>query len=558
LWPTSSAPASLQQLTFEAGIAETPAVSPDGKLIPYASDRGGSGQSDIWLKQTAGGEPVRLTTGLLAKTNPQFSADGTRVYYLSGGSIFEIPTLGGATRKLVEHAGPFSLSSRGEIGFVTFGTGSTPGPITIIPAEGNQKEEWQTDCRSWSPPAWSPDGNQIVFAGYCGAFSIFATPASLFVAARSSGARRKIAVWDIPSVSPRIAWLRLRNRDGVALPMKAGDSINLHWIGFDGTTVPLTQGTGFETSPVVSDDGKLIFSRAEQTPRILSLGLDQVDEQPAVEAAPGDLFGTSRDGKILVYKRMVGLNKGDLVLRDRIGRTETPIAVHEVLMGGVGSLWPQVSPDGSQVVYRAITDTPGHYRVATSGGTPKFVIAATKFGLASDWSGDGRRVIGECAPAADGICEVDLDVGQARVILKDQQGGQLLYPSYSWDGSWVTFMLRRAGQTLISITPVRNGSLLGESDWVRVSSPTANASRPRFSPDGAAIYYELVEESTRVLVKQKVDPATKQPRGNPVRLATVRQSADLSIICTVTVTNDRVFFNTADTRSNVWARKIEN
>jgi serine/threonine protein kinase len=53
LWilrPTSSASQqSLQQLTFEAGIAESPAVSPDGKLIAYASDRGGSGQSDIWL-----------------------------------------------------------------------------------------------------------------------------------------------------------------------------------------------------------------------------------------------------------------------------------------------------------------------------------------------------------------------------------------------------------------------------------------------------------------------------------------------------------------------------
>jgi serine/threonine protein kinase len=54
---------ALRQLTFEAGVAITPALSPDGRLLAYASDRSAEGQLDIWLKQVAGGEPVRLTSG---------------------------------------------------------------------------------------------------------------------------------------------------------------------------------------------------------------------------------------------------------------------------------------------------------------------------------------------------------------------------------------------------------------------------------------------------------------------------------------------------------------
>ena len=107
-------------------------------------------------------------------------------------------------------------------------------------------------------------------------------------------------------------------------------------------------------------------------------------------------------------------------------------------------------------------------------------------------------------------------------------------------------------------TPVRtDGSLADEANWVRISSETVNAARPRFSPDGSAIYYEVVEESIRLLVKQKVDPTTKRPLGEPMQLARVRQADDLSVICVITVTHDRVFFNTVDTHANVWMTQIE-
>ncbi|MGH9200288.1 MAG: serine/threonine protein kinase, partial [Vicinamibacterales bacterium] len=133
--PLDSGRPRLRQLTFEAGVAITPALSRDGKLLAYASDRSGEPQLDIWLKQIAGGEPLRLTSGPDSKVNPQFSPDGTRVYYLGGrNEIFEVPALGGASRKVFENAGPFSVSARGDIAFYRPGTGTAPGPIFIVTA----------------------------------------------------------------------------------------------------------------------------------------------------------------------------------------------------------------------------------------------------------------------------------------------------------------------------------------------------------------------------------------------------------------------------------------
>jgi hypothetical protein len=131
-------------------------------------------------------------------------------------------------------------------------------------------------------------------------------------------------------VDPHLVWFRLQNgSEGVMLPGRAGDSINLYRMSLDGRKAPVTQGTGLETSPAVSPSGELIFVRGEQTPIIWSLGLPDDGGTPTEEAAPGQMFGTSRDGGKLVYGRMLGIQKGQLILRDRKSGSETVLAEHE-------------------------------------------------------------------------------------------------------------------------------------------------------------------------------------------------------------------------------------
>ena len=106
-WPLlhrrAVSPQALTRLTSDSGLSDFPALSPDGRLLVYASDRSGEHNLDLWIKQVPNGDPVRLTRSQLDEYEPVFSPDGTHIAYRSeqdGGGIYIIPSLGGEPRLL--------------------------------------------------------------------------------------------------------------------------------------------------------------------------------------------------------------------------------------------------------------------------------------------------------------------------------------------------------------------------------------------------------------------------------------------------------------------------
>jgi hypothetical protein len=58
-------------------VTADPALSSDGAMLAYASDRSGMNNLDIWVQQTAGSQPLQLTRDLVDELEPSFSPDGS-------------------------------------------------------------------------------------------------------------------------------------------------------------------------------------------------------------------------------------------------------------------------------------------------------------------------------------------------------------------------------------------------------------------------------------------------------------------------------------------------
>jgi DNA-binding winged helix-turn-helix (wHTH) protein len=171
----SAADWRLTQLTSEGGISETPALSPDGKLIAYSSDRGGDGQRDLYIKQIAGGQPIRLTFDGAGNTSPNFSPDGGKIVFRSErerGGIYVIPSFGGEARLLASDGRHPRFSPDGSQvaywigapGVAQIVPGS--GAVWVVPVVGGEPRRIGPEFTDARFPLWSPDGKYLLVAAY--------------------------------------------------------------------------------------------------------------------------------------------------------------------------------------------------------------------------------------------------------------------------------------------------------------------------------------------------------------------------------------------------------
>src|SRR2546423_2838631 len=165
----------LRQLTSESGLDTDPVLSPDGKLVAYASDRAGHGNLDIWIQQLAGGEPVRVTSDDADEREPAFSPDGSKIVYRSerdGGGIYIVSALGGEPRRIIDHGRRPRFSPDGkqiaywvgpELAHVDHIPGSAK--IFVIPAAGGVPAPIAQKFGVARWPVWSQDGKRLLFFG---------------------------------------------------------------------------------------------------------------------------------------------------------------------------------------------------------------------------------------------------------------------------------------------------------------------------------------------------------------------------------------------------------
>ena len=176
-WRNPIADARFHAVSDFDGLEQAAAISRDGHLIAFLSNR--DGQTDVWLTQAGSGAFHNLTHGSIEELanpsirTPGFSPDESLVTFWvrkpdgpSGGDIgvWAVPTLGGEPRPYLEGVAEFDWSHDG--GRLAY---HTPGPgDPLFVSSGSPRS---TDVPIFTAPAglhshfptWAPDGAFIYF-----------------------------------------------------------------------------------------------------------------------------------------------------------------------------------------------------------------------------------------------------------------------------------------------------------------------------------------------------------------------------------------------------------
>jgi eukaryotic-like serine/threonine-protein kinase len=409
---------SLTRLTSDAGLTTDAVISPDGKLVAYASDRGGN-NLDIWVRQVSGGDPIQLTHDPADDHQPSFSPDGGQIVFRSereGGGIYVVSPLGGENRLRAPKGRNPRFSPTGDwIAFwvgLTMGypLGAQAGRIFLIPPTGGAPRE--IDPRgivAAGCPIWSPDGTHLLFYGSDKSnLPVWYPTSDWWVWPLAGGNAVKTGAFEgfatqnmslrVPSPVPVPSeWIG----NQVFFSAKTGDSVNLWQVSISpenwritGPAHRVTSGSGLEARPSLSRTGLLVFSSLAENADIWSLPIDashgqlkgspeQLTRNLAADYSPS----LSADGKTLAFASSRSGNT-DIWIKDlESGKEESLVA------SPAEEISPRVSPDGSLVSYlsrHSSRELRGSYYVIEVRRGLVRKLCDGCFGFLWGWSPDNR------------------------------------------------------------------------------------------------------------------------------------------------------------------------
>jgi serine/threonine-protein kinase len=169
-----SAPAAVSwstftQLTDASGVETSPSLSPDGQYFAYSGNaRGGY---DIYVQRVGGRTPVLVAGDSVDEVWPAYSPDGKQIAYaVRGGGIFIVGATGESARRLTSFGSNPAWSPEGQR--IVFGSEEVRTPYSV----NSSGKLWVVDVAGGEPgqigrperggmyqPVWSPSGERIAF-----------------------------------------------------------------------------------------------------------------------------------------------------------------------------------------------------------------------------------------------------------------------------------------------------------------------------------------------------------------------------------------------------------
>jgi eukaryotic-like serine/threonine-protein kinase len=536
--PDELTPWRLTRLTADAGLTRSPALSRDGKLVAYSSDRDLQDAGDLYVKQIGGGQPIRLTSDGAGNTQPDFSPDGTKIVFRSnrdGGGIYEIPAFGGDSRLLARDGWNPKYSPDGS--HVAYWVGGANvaitvpggGSVWVVSVSGGQPQRVGPNLTHARTPIWSPDGKYLLAQGYTSANAFDSSrldwwliPTGGEEAVRTGAYQMLVEAGLLPrvNINPAVpvpgCWSASTNK--VIFSNAIGNATNLWQLGIsartgkvNGKPMRLTTGAGNESDPSCLATGALTFTAGERTTDMWSLPFD-LDRGKATaplervtHAGPAlrEWPSLSRNGRYLAFASNQS-GQTNVWLRDLMTGKESIVSGSPLQQN-----FPVSNAAGSRIAYGVYEKDKRVVHVAAPGGAPEKLCEGCL--RATDWSRDEKTLLTFGGNPYQ-INLLDLASHRQTLVLKHPRY-HLLYGRFSPDNHWVGFTARiEANRGRVVIAPLDGPKPVPESAWIAIGDVGIDDS-PDWSPDGQTLYFTSLKDGYHCLWGQRLDAVSHRPVG---------------------------------------------
>lgn len=509
---------NLERLTYDAGITTMPALSPEGELLAYASNRSGRGDLDIWVSRTAGGSPLRLTDDPADDHSPDFSPDGKQIVFRSdraGGGVYLVPAFGGTARLLIEGGKRPRFSPDGSS--IAYWTGPSRGlaprpgsQVLVAPLDGGRPTRLALDLPTAQDPVWSPDGRSLLVLGR-GAdhsederFDWWWVPVDGRPAVKTGlyattilGKTLPIQHEGSPAVWHESGVLLTALGDLWSIPLSAADG------RLAGPPERLTAITGRVAGSTRSRDGAIVFASTQSQRAIERVQI----AEPGRAAAPVRLYvdnrrvalrpSVSADGSLIVFEQFFDTYREIWSLALPSGKQELVLQAEDSVFAGA-----TVSPDGKQIAYSVGLNSavlPRSFVVDVSRGVPRQVCEGC---WASGFLSDNRRLLAVWDDWKV-IGTIDVRSGARTVLLRIIEG-RLERPHASPDDRWLAFRYRIGVEGGSFVVRLHSDRPVARESWQEVErTPTGRPSG--WAPDSRTLYTWLDTDGFRCLWAHRID-----------------------------------------------------
>ena len=523
-------PWTLTRLTADSGMSDDPALSPDGTLVAYSSDRSGAndrdlskGALDLYVKHVAGGSPIRLTFDGAGNRTPDFSPDGSRIVFRSsrnGGGIYEMPALGGDGRLIAKDGFNPRFSPDGSqvaywVGPESVAT-SVPGSgaVWVVSVGGGQPRRVAANFTTARYPIWHRDGKRLLISGYTSinAFDESGIDwwvvssesstmceqgptkhSSVLVCRRSAGRGRRV-----PAIPEPRCWASPENKIVFSIP--AGDSWNLWQLELSpqtgkvvGSPQRLTTGAGSDLRASCAAGGTLAFAKVETRTDVWLLPFDldrgvstgvpqQITQGPPWHENPS----LARDGRFLAFASDRS-GRANIWLRELETGNEQIVAASTFTQR-----YPVSSPSGARIAFSVYEKDKRVVYMSAPGAAPEKLCEGCL--RATDWSRDEKSVLVFAGDPYQ-ISIVDL-ASRRQTLLVKHDDVDVLYGRFSPDNRWISFTARVSpSQSRIVVAPVEGAGPILEHRWITVAEVGPD-DYALWSPDGKTLYSPLERMAT--------------------------------------------------------------